>query len=547
MKDISKLDFDEIKSDLKEFIRNNSNTDVDYEGSNTSLILDLLSYVSQNQSYYLNQSVKESFLDSAQLRDSVVSHAKTVGYVPKSIRASSILVTLKFKEPTQETTIPAGTEIYAKLYGVTKKFITLYASTIENNQATIRAYQGELKTIEFDYLDKILVLPDPNIDRDTFFKVSVIDHTDKRTEYKKVRTLTKGNVFYLQEGKKQSTELYFGKDNYGTTPELNDTIKITYLITDGEHSNGCKDPFINSIISNTESKDIECILNEESSAGDRAESLAEIKFMAPMAMENQQRAITKQDYLSIILQKFSDIEDINVWGGEDNLPPEHGVIFLCIKPKSSDVLSYDKKLEYIEYLKDYSIVGIKVKIKNPEFLFCDYKIKIKTPYWININDSKGEIFENVNKSINEYMDNVPGFNKGIHVSNISTLIDQHDNIDSNIIKITISKRIDLSLAESYIDFGNKIVPGSLYTNGLMYKDQSYKIIDNGQGLLYFYNEYTKNIDFDEIGSVDYNIGLVKINLNLIEDLKVYIEPEEGNIITNKNVIIKKNSVLLEYI
>jgi len=550
MIDLDNLDFDNVKAALIEHFSSDDSPykDFNYEGSNLSVLLDILAYTTEQNAYYLKQSINESYFSTSKLRNSTVKHAKSLGYTPRSTKASNIEIELTFTDNIDFAYISANTPLTSvKGKNESYTFINLVPLAIEDNKCIGTFYEGKLNTKIVSYdPGKLIRLESPRIDRDTV----VVTIGDDIWEH--VNRLSTGKVYYVQEGLNNSTEIYFGFiDNHGYAghgdqPTQGENITITYLETGGDKANGCK-TFASNSINNVPSTSITISPNNISQGGDEPETIDQIKFIAPKINASQNRAITKQDYLALISDKFGDIEDLNIWGGEDNTPPRFGTVFVCIKPKSSSYVTHSTKQQMIKYLNELSTVGIDTTIVDPDYLFCTFKIQVKIPYWASHKtNSKGIITDHVNTTVDAYMTNIPGFNQGIRISNLSTEIDKSKYIESNITRIVVSKYMNiLSNGASVLDFANSIVPGSIISELI---DGKFKIIDDGEGNLFKYIPHTESYDINTLGTVNYNTGTISIaSYDSTKEVEFFVEPTEIDIITNKNIILNKKRIVLEFI
>jgi hypothetical protein len=411
MIDLNNLDFDKVKEALVEHFSkgNPAFTDFDAAGSNMSVLLDLMAYVTQQNGYYLSRSINESFFDSATLRNSVVKHAKTIGYTPRSILAP--YVEIKFKVTNDDNIIAPNTIISGVIGSATFPFVNLGPIEIKEREGVGIFHQGKLINTTVDYKNKIISLPSPRIDRNTI-KIKV-----NGDDWYKASRLSDGDVYYIQEGKNNATEIYFGYTDgtnsagYGNTPKFDTKIDISYLETQGINANGCSKY-------KTTNTNYKILSNNISQGGDVPEGLDEIKFVAPKVRATQHRAITKQDYFALISEKFGDIEDLSIWGGEENDPPEYGTVYCCVKPKSANYITKNIKDEISKYISKFSTVGISTKIVDPKYLYCTFNVHLKMPYWTEHSaDNRANAIDYTKKTIDNYMSNKLGFDKDILISN----------------------------------------------------------------------------------------------------------------------------------
>lgn len=357
----SELDFDTIKASLKNYLRSKSEfSDYDFEASGLSNILDVLAYNTHVNGLVANVGLNEAFLTSAQLRSSVVSHAETLGYYPRSKTGATATVTISASAPSESTstvTLPANTTFSTSIEDTTYTFQTAETLTATNDgsggfsfvtssgSSSITIKEGSLKTKTFIVGnvsdDQVFVIPDTSIDTTTI-KVRVYDTTASSTytEYSDindtVRIDSTSTVYIIREVPNGYYELTFSDGNVlGQSPVAGNKIVVTYLSTKGADANGATVFYADDQITiGSGDYDLTVTLVSRSAGGDDKESISSIKANAPIAFASQQRLVTAQDYKAIILQRYSStVEDVIAWGGNDNVPPIYGRVYVSLKFK----------------------------------------------------------------------------------------------------------------------------------------------------------------------------------------------------------------------
>lgn len=390
---VTELDFDTIKENLKTFLNQQSEfTDYDFEGSGLNILLDVLAYNTHYQAYYLNMIANESFLDTAVLRDSVVSQAKTLGYVPYSRKAPRALInfTVNTASSTAATlSIPKGFRFLSnQIDGVSYGFVTLSETTVQkaNTDYTfleLPIHEGQIVNYAFTFDQasnpkQIFTLPDSDIDTST---ISVTVQPNSSNTQIAVYSLatdasntqTTSEVFYLQEGRNQFYEIYFGDNIIGKKLTDGSIVNVQYLVTNGEDANKANNFIATQTL--TDSLGIvqtNFIINPISpaSGGAERESVDEIKFSAPLQYTTQNRLVTYKDYESYIKKNYPAVDSVSVWGGEDEVPPIYGNVFVSLKPKQNYFISESEKQRIIdEIIKPKAIVAVNTIIRDPEFLY----------------------------------------------------------------------------------------------------------------------------------------------------------------------------------
>ena len=390
---VTELDFDSIKTNLRSFLQQqDAFSDYDFEGSGLSVLLDLLAYNTHYNAYYLNMVANESFIDTAILRDSVVSLAKSLGYTPFSIKAPTATINFTANSSSSTTgtlTVPRGFGfISEQIDNKTYNFVVLEDTLVtkSNDQyifTNLPISEGQLVSYNFTHNasnnpKQIFTLPDSNIDTGTI-RVSVVPNISNTAVsiYSKVTDILDvgptSDVYFLQEGKNGQFQIYFGNDSVGR--KLNDgaTVAVSYLVTNGTAANKANNFVSTATLVDSLSEtmdDLQLISVSAASGGASRESVDSIKFSAPNQFTTQNRLVTKKDYETFIVKELPSIEAISVWGGEDNVPVVYGKVFVSLKPKANFFISETEKLRIInEVLKPKGIIGVDVDIVDPEFIY----------------------------------------------------------------------------------------------------------------------------------------------------------------------------------
>lgn len=390
---VTELDFDTIKQNLKTFLNQQSEfTDYDFEGSGLSVLIDLLAYNTHYNAYYLNMVANESFLDTAVLRDSVVSHAKTLGYVPYSQRAPIATINFTAQSATSNSgrlTIPSGFAFLSnQIDNTSYNFVVLDDVTVTkaNNQyyfENLDIYEGQLVTYVFNHDQssnpkQVFNLPDANIDTTTIKVTSIPAAGNTQiTVYNKVTDVLEvtstAEVFYLQENKSGKYQIYFGNDVVGKKLPDGAVVSVTYLVTNGTAANKANNFIATATLVDSLSEGINSFVITPISAasgGSLRESVDEIKFGAPAQFTTQNRLVTFKDYESYIKKNYPSIDSLSVWGGEDEAPPVYGKVFISLKPKENYYISETEKQRIIDdIISPKSIVSIGAEIIDPQYLY----------------------------------------------------------------------------------------------------------------------------------------------------------------------------------
>ncbi len=579
------LDFDQIKTSIKDYLRANSNfTDFDFEGSNFSVLIDTLAYNTYITAFNSNMVVNESFLDSATLRENVVSLARNIGYVPRS-RASA-KASVSFNVPTSSTsstlTLDAGLVCVGSannsdyIFSIPESITTTINSGVASF-SNIDIYQGTFlrKTFVVDgSLDQRFVLDNSFIDTATIVVyVKGLSDTGLGREYSKVDNILKidstSEIYLLQEVQDEKYELLFGDGYFGKKLNNGTIITVTYIVTEGKDGNGASNfSFSGRFLDANNAVVIpsgSITVNTVSSAanGSDIESVDSIKYFAPRLYSSQYRAVTARDYEAIIQSVYPNTESVSVVGGEELDPPQYGNVLISIKPKNGDYVSDFDKQTILSKLKNYSLTGINQQIIDLKILYVeiDSAVYYNNPQVTNINDLKTRVLSTLNSFATS---NINKFGGRFKYSKVCQTIDNVDNaITSNITRVIIRRNLKALIdtpAQYELCFGN----------AFHYKPEGFNIKSNGftlrnrVGTFYFtdkpFNDGTnkgviaivkeKNdkgeyvVEIESAGTVDYKKGEIKIGTititsttaeNNIIEIQAY--PESNDVIGLKDLYL----------
>ena len=475
------LDFDQIKASIKDYLRANSNfTDFDFEGSNFSVLIDTLAYNTYITAFNSNMVVNESFLDSATLRENVVSLARNIGYVPRSRSASK--ATVSFSVETDATTPTLTLEAGLVCVGTTNQSNYIFSSpenittTVSDGTATfsdINIYQGTFLRNTFTVdgsLDQRFILNNSFIDTSTIVvNVRGVGESGLGKEYSLVDNILNINanseIYLLQEVQDEKYELLFGDGYFGKKLENGAVITVSYIVTDGTEGNGAASfafsgrflDNLNNTVVPTNTINVTTV-NSASNGGD-IESVDSIKYFAPRIYSSQYRAVTARDYEAIIQLVYPNTESVSVVGGEELDPPQFGNVILSIKPKNGTFVSDFNKAQILNQLKQYTVSGINTKITDLKILYVEIDSAV---YYNNSQISSVESLKTrVSNNLTTYSKSLDlnKFGGRFKYSRVLQLIDNTDkSITSNITKVRIRRDLAASLnqfAQYELCFGNQ--------------------------------------------------------------------------------------------
>lgn len=558
------LDFDQIKTSIKDYLRANSTfTDFDFEGSNFSVLIDTLAYNTYITAFNSNMVVNESFLDSATVRENVVSLARNIGYVPRSRTAAKAQVSFNVSTTanTPTLTLQAGLVCVGSVDNSSYTFSIpddISANVVSGvaSFTNIEIYQGTFLTKQFvvdGSLDQRFILNNPFIDTSTIsVYVKGINDSGLGVEYSSVDNILEVNsssrIYLLQEVQDEKYELLFGDGLIGQKLENNAVITVNYIVTDGEDGNGAASFSFSGSIRNASNATIDIgsvsvITNQSSQNGSEIESIDSVKYFAPRIYSSQYRAVTSRDYEAIIKKIYPDTESVAVIGGEELDPPEFGSVSISIKPKNGTFVSDFNKQQIINKLKQYSISGINQKIIDLKILYVEIDSSIYYNY-AQISTVESLKTKVVN-SLTEYSNSVDlnSFGGRFKYSKVLQIIDNTDtSITSNITKVRIRRDLMAMInqfAQYELCFGNKFHVNSegynIKSTGFNISGESDTVyltdVPNSDGktgiisIVKPLSDGTIRIVAKSAGTVDYVKGEIKLGtINIISTSK------ENNII-----------------
>jgi len=585
------LDFDQIKESIKDYLRANSNfTGFDYEGSNFSVLIDTLAYNTYITAFNSNMVVNESFLDSATLRENVVSLARNIGYVPKSRNSAKSTISFSVTvngSNTQKLSLQKGLvckgliENTSYLFSVVED-ITVQTEDVsftdenENNINSVKADFNNIEVLQGTFLTKQFVY-DGSIDQRFILDNSFIDTATIKVyidgvEYKLVDNIVNVNsesaIFLIQEIQDEKYELLFGDGLIGKKLQNGVVIQVNYLVTEGEEGNGASFfSFAGRIIDSNNNPispqpfGVNTVSKAQNGSG--IEKIDSIKYFAPKIYSAQNRAVTGQDYESIIKEIYPDTESVSIIGGEELEPPEFGTVQISIKPKNGELVSEFNKSRILSQLKNYSVSGIKQSILDLKVLY------VELDSFIYYNDSKVSTPQTLKTKISNTLSSyaksldLNKFGGRFKYSRVLRAIDDTDTaITSNITRVKIRRNLNAlfnQFTQYELCFGNQFHVNdsgfNIKSTGFTVAGESETVYltdvpnpDRKTGLI----SVVKNLSNGTIrvvsksaGTVDYvkgeiNIGTVNITSterpnNIIE---VQAIPESNDVIGLRDIFLK---------
>ena len=474
---VSELDFDTIKSNLKNFLSDqNEFADYNFDGSSMSVLLDLLSYNTHYNAFYLNMIVNEMFLDTASIRNSVVSRAKHLGYTPQSVRGAKAYVDLTIYPPDTPSTIVIAkdTQFASTVNGVAYVFATTTSTTINVNangiytSANVELSQGlpltHRYTANTNDPDQKFLLPNANTDTSTLVVKIQTSASDSNTFVYSVANDTTtvnstSNVYFLEESEDGKYEVLFGDDIIGRKPVTGNIVILQSLIADADQPNGASTfapvgtvgGYANVVVSTLSS----------ASGGSVRDTVQKIKFNAPRSFQAQNRAVTLNDYIRILQRDYTAAESVIAWGGEDNDPPVYGKVYLAVKPAGGLTLS-DATKTFIKntVLKNRNIVSVTPEITDPDYLYIKVNTTIKYNS-VETDLTAATIQSNITNTVYQYGQTELGlFSNQFRYSPMIKKIDETESsIESSLTTVQLKRTFTptLNVSSSYtLKFSNQI-------------------------------------------------------------------------------------------
>ena len=579
--EITDLDFDAVKSNFKTFLsQQNGFTDYNFEGSGMSVLMDLLAYNTHYQAFHANMLANEMFLDTTLLRASAVSHAKALGYLPTSMKASNALVTVTVKGvPITQTslTMTAGSVFTTSVNDTSYQFVTIADHTATSDTGTfqfddIPIFEGTrvnyTYTVDSTNLEQQFLIPSSSVDTGTLVVRVQTSASDTTTETYKLNTDfttldTNSKVYFLQEVEEGRFEVYFGDGVFGYKPIDGNIIILDYVVTNGALADGASAFTAASTVGGY--SNVTALATASASGGGFAETVDSIKFNAPLKYASQGRAVTPDDYKSILPSVYTNIKSVSVWGGEDNDPAIYGRVYISIRPKTGTTLTSTTKNQIITSLKKYNVASITPVIVDPEILQLVLTTTVKYNSTLTTKTAS-DIKALAETTISTFnTNNLEKFDSVFRHSNLLLDLDASDiSILSSTVAVKLKRNISVTLNASTkytINFNNAayhptnnhsqtvVESGGFFLAGN--KNVQY-IDDDAAGNIrtfYLLGGTTKTVTNAQAGTINYNTGqivLTSFNISSVQaasgNLEVTLKPDSNDVIPVRNQVIEIDTV-----
>ena len=567
---VTELDFEDIRDNLKSFLSTQTEfQDYDFEGSAISTLLDVLAYNTHYNAYYVNMLANEMFLDTAQQRESVVSKAKELGYVPVSAIGATANINLTFTgidTTTSQFTIPKNSKFTTTIDDIQYTYVTPRAYTVvnENNAFSrdIEIKEGIPLTHRFVVSgdrSQRFVIPNDGLDftsLSVFVQESESDTVQteftRATDIKQVFSTTP--VYFLEEAYEGKYELVFGSGSLGKSLKNGNIIIVNYLSCNGEETNGSSAFSVDTLNVGIPYESVQLTVNSNARGGRPKETIESIKFNAPRNYQTQNRAVIGEDYSRIILSENPDIQSCVAFGGQDATPPQFGKVFIAVKPFAEQFTTVTRKQQLKDKIIDRTPLAVDPVFIDPDYT---YIIPSVTTFYdlTKTTDTTSEIEKQVRDAIRNFStNNLERFGNRLRYSRFVRAL---DNIRLGVIlnneaTLVLEKRItpNIQRAEKItLNFNNPIREGTLNSTQFSFQGFASFIDDDGDGniRIYRFNEAKqKTIILSNTGSIDYDTGIVIINnfrpaSYVGIELKISAIPDRLDVIPVREQILIMNS------
>lgn len=579
--EITDLDFDTVKSNFRNFLSQQSQfTDYNFEGSGMSVLMDLLAYNTHYLAFHANMLANEMFLDSTLTRASAVSHAKSLGYTPSSMKSSNAIVNITVSNvPTSQTSLvmAAGTIFNTTVNDISYQFVTTSDHTATSDNGIFQFQDTKIfegtrvnytYTVDSNNLEQQFIIPSAAVDTSTLVvsvQNSVSDTTSTtytlNTDY---TTLTSTSTrYFIQEIEEGRFEVYFGDGISGRKPADGNIVTLSYVVTNGDDADGASTFVADSTIGGYSS--VSVVTVSSAAGGGSAETVDSIKFNAPLKFASQSRAVTPDDYKSILPSVYSNIKSVQVWGGEDNDPAVYGQVYISIKPNTGSTLTATTKNQIITSLKAFNVASISPVIVDPVTLLLELTTTVKYNPTVTekTNSDLRALVETAVSSFNT--NNLAKFDSVFRHSNILKTIDDVDPaILSSTVAVKLKRKITptLNAATKYtVSFNNAAFHPTNNHSQTVVESSGFFLVgdtneqyidDDGSGTIrtfYLLGGTTKTITNASAGTVNYATGevvLTSLNITSVENadgtIDITLKPDSNDVIPVRNQVIEIDTV-----
>ena len=579
-KQFTNLDFNDLRAQIKDYLRSNSNfTDFDFEGSNFSVLIDTLAYNSYITAYNTNMAVNESFIDSATLRENVVSLARNIGFVPRSKK--SAIATVNFTVnvsgiSARSVKLNAGLVALGSVENGNYIFSIPEDITVTPNSNGVASFSN-ISIYEGNFLEKTwkvndslpnqkYIIPNANVDSST---IRVTVGNENFESYSNIFDVdASSRLFLTQEIEDEKYQILFGDNILGKKPTVGEDITATYIVSNGSSGNGAANftfagrlTYLLGGVETDITQGISLITTTQASEnGDEIESIDSIKYLAPRVYASQYRAVTSHDYIGLIPFLYPNIDSVSAYGGEELDPPQFGKVYVTVKPKNGEVLSDVAKDSIKNDLKKYTVAGIKQEFIDLKYLYVEYDstVSYDSGFIANSLDLNSRIIASIEKYAKS--SDINSFGGRLKYSKLQSQIDNVDTgITSNITKLVMRRNMVPAynqLATYELCYANQFHAD---LEGFNIRSSAFKIdgvegdvfltdfpnADGKTGVIKFftYDNSTINYINANAGTVNYTHGEIVLfpltitSTTLTERIEVEVTPESNDIVAKESLYI----------
>ena len=578
---VANINFEDIKSDLQTFLQTQSALkDYDFAGSNLNVLLDVLSYNTFMQNFYLNMVANESFLNTAVLRDSVVSHAKTLNYLPGSYTSAKAVVDISIypTDTPAQITIPKYTEFTTSVESnsyvfTTNESITLSADANGNYTASnVDIFEGdivtELYTVNTSNTDQRFVISNDDVDINSLV-VKIVASASDTSNSQWTRNLNtigidgQSNTYFLAPAENGKYEIQFGDGILGRPVENGNIVEAVYRRSDADGPNSANNFALSGNIQGY--SNVVIFTRSSAKGGGVAETTSSIKKNASRSLSLQDRTVTVNDYKTLLQQNFNDIEALNVYGGEEAIPPQFGKVLVSVDLKNAEGIPLSRKRDIEAFLKLRAPLSIEPRVIDPEFLFVDIQSVVRYNPNVTVK-SDNEIKAVVSNALTAHAaEEINDFAATLRLSKTSAAIDAADpSILNNDTTVILEKKIvpilgvatthvlqfnneiyrEIPLNNRFVDGGSPISSTTFTFGGL----NGCSLRDDGLGKIQVIQQQDSTLQIvnPQVGTVDYTTGLVTLNSFVVssfsgDSVKISATPKSRTIKSDKSIILSYNA------
>ena len=563
--ELSEVDFEDIRTNLKSYLSTQDQfQDYDFEGSAMATMLDVLAYNTHYNAFYSNMLANELFLDTAQQRDSVVSRAKELNYLPVSAKGASANVTLTFSGVASTVgtfDIAANSSFTTTIDDITYTYVTPQAYTVTNNN---NAFVKEITITEGEPIQHRwtvntsapvqYIIPNHDVDADSIKVVVQESATDtSQTTFTRATNIVAVSdtsaVYFLHETFDETYEISFGNGVLGKSLKNNNIVIVDYRMCNGTVTNGANTFSVGTVTAGASFDSIDLALKSKATGGREIESVDDVKFNAPKNYETQNRAIIADDFSRILLNENSDLSSVTSFGGEERTPAVYGKVYIAVKPLIEDFATVARKNELKLSINDRTPIAVDPVLIDPEYLYVIPTVSVRFDEKSTTQTGESLVALVKTALVNYNTDNLNKFKKRLRFSRLARSVDNVDNsIFNSEMSLSLQKRFapDVNLSQQYtLKFKNELTKSTLSSTQFTFDGYQAFFGDDGLGkvtIFRFDSTLQKVIIKDNAGTIDYGTG--EVNIKAFQptafegiEIKVSITPVNLDVTPTQETIV----------